>query len=105
MMTHQGNGHRSKYIGAKTGNGLKFCRKCRKQGAIIDTRQAANGHVTRRYRCVCGLRWTTVEHYLGATRKGRRVNAERFFMDKLRNEAKEELRADLKAVLGLTLAK
>lgn len=97
--THnRGNGKRSQYLGRRKGSGLKFCRKCRKQAAIINTRQAANGHVTRRYRCVCGLRWTTVEHYVGGDGGS---NTEHAYVKGIKTKLETEIRAEIRAALGL----
>ena len=40
----------------------KHCPKCGEQGDCLESRQARN-HVTRRYECGCGNRWSTTELY------------------------------------------
>jgi hypothetical protein len=92
-----GNGKRQPYVGRRKGKGAKYCRECKRQGKIIDTRQAHRGHVLRRYRCKCGLRWTTVEHYLGDGKH----NAEEAFMAAIKESLRGEVRTEIRQALGL----
>lgn len=51
-------GHRT--YGRQSKTSPKTCTNCSRQGAVRDSVRYPQ-HIRRRYRCVCGWRWTTYE--------------------------------------------
>jgi hypothetical protein len=90
-------------LGTDSGKGAKYCDKCHKNGACIDTRREQGGYVRRRYKCVakgCTNRWTTVEHRIAPV-KGRKYAVEARFMEQMQDKARKELQSQFAGLLGL----
>jgi len=44
--------------------------KCGGETRCVDSRPTGDGHIRRRYVCVCDRRWTTLEVPIGRPRRG-----------------------------------
>jgi transcriptional regulator NrdR family protein len=75
----------------------KYCQSCGNQGLCIDSRRGL-GAVTRRYKCTCGRRWSTVELMMEEDGKAQRGKLQRY-RDNERRKAIAGLRKDLDAVI------
>jgi transcriptional regulator NrdR family protein len=84
------------------------CPTCSTRGYVIETRTRADNALNRRYRCgskKCKVRWSTSELIVKVDADGKNTKSggrqlRKVLAEKMRKEAQDDMRRDLRTLLG-----